>query len=106
MGAEHAVTGKSAMRPAHPGRILRGILSEGEIALAPFARHLRVSRQTLYAILNEQRPVSVDMAARLSLAFGNSARFWLNLQANHDAWEADRAARKLNISRFQQASAS
>jgi addiction module HigA family antidote len=91
--------------PAHPGRILRGILSEGRIALAPLARHLRVSRQTLYAILNEQRPVSVDMAARLSLAFGNSARFWLNLQANHGAWEADQAARKLRIGRFEPATA-
>lgn len=105
MGAEYAVTGRPAIRPAHPGRILRGILTEGEIALAPFARHLRVSRQTLYAILNEERPVSVDMAARLSLAFGNSARFWLNLQANHDAWEADQTARKLNIGRFEPTSA-
>jgi plasmid maintenance system antidote protein VapI len=40
------------------------------------------------------------MAARLSLAFGNSARFWLNLQTNHDAWGAERAAEKLNIGPF------
>jgi addiction module HigA family antidote len=50
--------------------------------------------------MEEKRSVSVDMAARLSLAFGNSARFWLNLQANHDAWGAERAAEKLDIGRF------
>lgn len=100
MAAEYAVGGAPARRPAHPGRILRGILREGSIGVAPLARHLRVSRQTLYALLDEERSVSVDMAARLSLAFGNSAKFWLNLQANHDAWDAERAAAKMAIGRF------
>jgi addiction module HigA family antidote len=85
------------VRPSHPGRILRGILEDAKIPLTHFARHLDVSRQTVYAILNEDRPVTPDMAARLSAAFGNSARFWLNLQANHDAWDAERVARKLTI---------
>jgi addiction module HigA family antidote len=80
-------------------------LRESGIALAALARHLQVSRQTLYAIVNEERPVSVDMAARLSLAFGNSAQFWLNLQANHDAWDADRAAEKMKIGRFEDVAA-
>jgi addiction module HigA family antidote len=105
MAAEYPVTGRPAVRPAHPGRILRGILRDGDIALAPLARHLRVSRQTLCAIVNQERPVSVDMAARLSLAFGNNARFWLNLQANHDAWDADQAAKKMKIGRFEHAAA-
>ncbi len=100
---EYRVSSRPAVRPAHPGRILRGILRESGIALAALARHLQVSRQTLYAIVNEERPVSVDMAARLSLAFGNSAQFWLNLQANHDAWDADRAAQKMKIGRFEHA---
>ena len=103
MAGEYRVSSRPAVRPAHPGRILRGILRESGIALAALARHLQVSRQTLYAIVNEQRPVSVDMAARLSLAFGNSAQFWLNLQANHDAWDADRAAQKMKIGRFEDA---
>jgi addiction module HigA family antidote len=41
--------------------------------------------------------LTVDMAARLSRAFGNSTRFWLNLQANHDAWGAERAAADMDI---------
>jgi addiction module HigA family antidote len=105
MADEYHVTGRPAVCPAHPGRVLRGILRESGIALAALARHLQVSRQTLYAIVNEERPLSVDMAARLSLAFGNSAQFWLNLQANHDSWEADQAAEKMKIGRFEHVAA-
>jgi addiction module HigA family antidote len=100
MGDEYLVTTGPAVRPSHPGKILRGILEETKFPLARFARHLGVSRPTVYAILNEERPVTVDMAARLSVAFGNSARFWLNLQANYDAWTAEREAEKLNIGRL------
>lgn len=100
MADEYLVTGAPARRPAHPGRILKGILRDSGIEVARLARHLQVSRQSLYDLMEERRSVSVDMAARLSLAFGNSARFWLNLQANHDAWGAERAAEKMNIGRF------
>jgi addiction module HigA family antidote len=97
MADEYLVTASPAVRPSHPGRILRGILSETGFPRARFARHLGVSRQTVYAILQEERPVTIDMAARLSAAFGNSARFWLNLQANHDAWAAEREAKTMGI---------
>jgi len=97
MADEYLVTGSPAVRPSHPGRILKGILEDASIPLARFARHLGVSRPTVYALIKEARPVTVDMAARLSRAFGNSTRFWLNLQANHDAWAAERAAAKLRI---------
>jgi antitoxin HigA-1 len=100
MGDEYPVSRTPALRPAHPGRILRRILAEAGIPLARFARHLGVSRPTVYAIGKEARPVTVDMAARLSRAFGNSTRFWLNLQANHDAWDAERAAAALDIERL------
>jgi addiction module HigA family antidote len=89
-----------AFPPSHPGRILRGILTETGIPLARLARHLGVSRPTVYAIIKETRPVTVDMAARLSRAFGNSTRFWLNLQANHDAWDAERRPAALDIERI------
>jgi antitoxin HigA-1 len=97
MGDEYLVTGTPAVRPSHPGRVLRGILADTGIPLARFARHLGVSRPTVYAIIKETRPVTVDMAARLSRAFGNSTRFWLNLQANHDAWNAEQVAAELDI---------
>lgn len=97
MGDKYFVTGTPAVQPSHPGRILRGILAESGIPLARFAKHPGVSRPTVYALLKQERPVTVDMAARLSRAFGNSTRFWLNLQANHDAWSAQRAAATMDI---------
>ena len=50
------------------------------------AEALGVSRQTLYAILNEQQPVSAELAVR----FGNGAGFWANLQRSHDLAVAER----------------
>jgi addiction module HigA family antidote len=101
MADEYLVTGTPAVRPSHPGRILKGILEGSGIPLARFAKHVGVSRPTVYALINETRPVTVDMAARLSRAFGNSARFWLTLQANHDAWAAERSAAEMDIGRLE-----
>jgi addiction module HigA family antidote len=95
MADEYLVTGTPAVRPSHPGRILKGILEGSGIPLARFAKHVGVSRPTVYALINETRPVTVDMAARLSRAFGNSAR------ANHDAWAAERSAAEMDIGRLE-----
>jgi addiction module HigA family antidote len=34
--------------------------------------------------VNNRRRITADTAFRLSLYFGNSAEFWLNLQTNYD----------------------
>jgi len=51
-----------------------------------------ISRQHLYDILNEKKPVSPDVAARLGKAFGDGAGIWLRMQAAYDAWHAERSA--------------
>ncbi len=97
MEIEMIVESGPAFAPSHPGEILReDILPALGLAKTRLADHLGVSRQTLYAILNEERAVTADVAARLSRAFGNSAVFWLNLQSQHDAWHA---ARKPEVAR-------
>ena len=70
------------------------------IPLKRFAEHLGVSRTILYQLLNEERSASPGMAARLGPALGNTALFWLNLQANYDAWHAERESRGLKIERL------
>ena len=98
MATEMPVKGGPAFEPSHPGAILReDVLPALGMAKSRLADHLGISRQTLYAILNEERAVTADVAARLGRAFGNSAIFWLNLQSQHDAWHA---ARKPEISRI------
>jgi antitoxin HigA-1 len=41
-------------------------------------------------IVNSTRPISADTALRLSLFFSMDARFWLNLQTEHDVRVARR----------------
>ena len=71
--------------PIHPGAIL------GEDCLKPLglsvtdgARHLGVSRQTLSNLVNEKASVSIEMANRLSTAFGSTPETWLGMQMAFD----------------------
>ena len=79
------------MKPVHPGEILReDILPTVAVSKTAIAAALRISRQTLYAILDEKRPISAEMAVRLGKLFGNGARFWMNLQRGYDLAVAER----------------
>lgn len=77
--------------PTHPGALLRDItlpaIGRSKTAIA---RALGVSRQSLYDILNEKQGVSPEMAVRLGKLCGNGPRMWLNMQAAHDLWKAER----------------
>ena len=70
--------------PVHPGQILReDILPALAMSKKAVAAALGVSRQTLYDILNEQQPVTAEMAVRFGM-LGNGSGFWSNLQRSHD----------------------
>ncbi len=78
--------------PSHPGALLRDdILPAIEMGKSALASALGISRQHLYDILNEKKPVSPEVAARLGKAFGDGAAVWLRMQAAYDAWHAERA---------------
>ena len=76
-------------RPTHPGEILReDVIPALNITQGVFARNLGVSRRTINEILQEKRPVTVDMAHRLARALGTSPDVWLGLQQDVDLWDA------------------
>jgi addiction module HigA family antidote len=58
--------------------IARG-LSANKLALA-----LRVPSGRITQIINGKRGISAESALRLSRYFGNSARFWMNLQTRYE----------------------
>ncbi|MEE4637576.1 MAG: HigA family addiction module antitoxin [Wenzhouxiangella sp.] len=60
-------------------------MSANRLALA-----LRVPSGRLTDILNGKRGISPDTALRLGHFFGNSARFWLNLQTSFELAVAER----------------
>ena len=78
--------------PTHPGELLReDIVPALNMSKVEIADALGISRQHLYDILGEKKPVSPEVAARLGKAFGNGADIWLGMQAAYDAWYAERS---------------
>ena len=77
--------------PAHPGELLRDeIIPAVGRPKAEIARLLGISRQHLYDILQEKKPVSPAVAVRLGKLFGDGAGVWIRMQAAYDAWHAER----------------
>lgn len=75
----------AGLRPVHPGEMLReDILPALGKPKAEIARLLGVSRQTLYAILNEKQPITAPMALRIGKLLGDGGGIWLRMQAAYD----------------------
>jgi antitoxin HigA-1 len=68
------------MIAVHPGRILKRELTARSLSANRLALSLRLPSGRITDILNGKRGISPDTALRLARFFGNSARFWLNLQ--------------------------
>lgn len=78
--------------PTHPGALLReDVLPALNMPKVDVANALGISRQHLYDILGEKKPVSAEVAVRLGKAFGNGPDIWLGMQAAYDAWQAVRS---------------
>jgi addiction module HigA family antidote len=77
-------------RPTHPGAILReDVLSELQLSQTALAKRLGVSRGTISQIVNEQRPITPDMALRLSRFLGTTPSSWLAMQQAVDIWDTE-----------------
>jgi len=88
---EYVAKRNSGRCPTHPGELLRDdILPAIKMSKSDIADAIGISRQHLYDILNEKKPVSPETAAKLGTAFGDGAGIWLRMQAAYDAWHAER----------------
>ena len=77
--------------PTHPGALLRDdIIPATGRTKAEIAALLGISRQHLYDILQERKPVSAAIAVRLGKLFGDGAGIWARMQAAYDTWHAER----------------
>jgi len=76
--------------PSHPGTLLDDIIPATGKTKVEIAALLGISRQQLYDIIREKKPVSPSVAARLGKMFGDGAAVWLRQQAAYDAWHAER----------------
>ncbi len=85
------------LEPIHPGEILREeFLLPMNIEQTRLAEDTRISLEEVEKIIAGKSAVSPNAALRLSLYFGLSERFWLNLQSRYDLeTEKDKVADKL-----------
>jgi len=73
------------LQPVHPGEmLLEEFLKPLEMSQYRLAKELGVPARRINEIVHGSRAITADTALRLSKFFGNSARFWLNLQTYYD----------------------
>lgn len=88
--------------PVHPGAIVReDCLKALNLTVTEGAKHLGVGRQALSNLVNEKAAVSIEMAYRLSKAFGSTPETWLGMQLAYDLASSRHLERKIKISRVQ-----
>ena len=91
----------SMSNPPHPGGIVRRqCLEPLGLSIEKAAKGLGVSEDSLSSVVNEEAPISVDMAIRLSKSFGASAETWLGMQMAYDLWQARDIAKSINVEKF------
>jgi antitoxin HigA-1 len=71
--------------PITPGQMLNEeFLAEYGLSQNQLAKAVGISPNRIAEIVNNRRRITADTALRLSLYFGNSAEFWMNLQTHYD----------------------
>ncbi|MDH2923951.1 addiction module HigA family antidote [Nicoletella semolina] len=75
-------------KPTPVGEILlEEFLEPLNLKIGDLAQILDVHRNTASSLINNNTRISLEMAVKLSKAFGTTPEFWLNLQHSVDLWE-------------------
>src|SRR5208282_2488042 len=87
--------------PVTPGEMLKEeFLAAYGLSQNQLAKAIGISPNRITAIINNRRRITADTALRLSLYFGNSAEFWMNLQTRYDLKMARRALGPEEVARI------
>jgi addiction module HigA family antidote len=71
--------------PVTPGEMLKEeFLTDYGLSQNQLAKAIGISPNRIAEIVHNRRRITADPALRLSLYFGNSAEFWMNLQVHYD----------------------
>jgi addiction module HigA family antidote len=90
--------------PTHPGAIVReDCLKPLRLTVTEGARRLGVGRQALSNLVNEKAAVSIEMAYRLSKAFGSTPETWLGMQMAFDLASSTELDRTIKVKRIKAA---
>ena len=87
--------------PSHPGEVVRvACLKPLGLSVAEGAKILGVSRQALSNLVNGKARMSIDMAVRLTKAFGSTTGTWIRLQALYDVAKSVEFEDKVKIEKY------
>ena len=90
------------LRNTHPGEILlEEFLLPLEISAYKLSKDIGIPQTRVSAIIKGTRRITADTALRLSIYFGNSAKFWLGLQDDFDI-EEERNEKKAELKAIKQ----
>jgi addiction module HigA family antidote len=90
--------------PVHPGIIVReDCLKPLNLSVTEGAKRLGVGRQTLSNLVNAKSSISIEMAYRLSKAFGSTPETWLGMQLAFDLAQSRGLERKIKVKRIKAA---
>lgn len=79
----------------HPGEILdKEFLKPLNISAYKLSKEIGIPQTRSSQILKGKRSITADTALRLSIYFGNSAKFWLGLQMDYDLEEIEKKKSK------------
>ena len=83
--------GSDLLPLVHPGEILyHEFLEPLGLSQYRLAHDLKVPPRRINEIVHGTRAITADTALRLSLYYGTTAQFWLNLQAGYELRRAER----------------
>jgi len=91
------------LKNIHPGEVLsEEFLIPLDITAYRLSKDLKIPQTRISEITKGKRRITADTALRLSLYFGNSAKFWLGLQDDFDIEEEqeNKAQELQTIKRF------
>jgi len=75
---------KRGIAPVHPGEYLKELLEELSLSQYRLAQDIGVAPMRISHVVRGQRPITAELALRLGRYFGQSPRYWLNLQSRYD----------------------
>ena len=85
------------LKNIHPGEVLlEEFLIPMEVSAYKLSKDIGIPQTRISEILKGNRRITADTALRLSKYFGNSPKFWLELQNDYDL-EEERAAKKQEL---------
>lgn len=92
---------RNEFAPVTPGEMLKEeFLVEYGLSQNQLAKAIGISPNRITDIVNNRRRITADTALRLSLYFGNSAEFWMNLQSHYDLKLARRSMKPADAKRI------